>query len=427
MLYYTYLQIEKVSRKMEYITGAISLQAIFILYWAAYCIWYQGEIREAVYENVEKIKKCRTPQLGYHLYLCPDCLSVRLIPHSCKSRFCSSCGKIATDRWTDKYLSEILPVGYHHLVFTIPWQLRAICLENRAIMLNLMFSAASLSLQSWTREYGGYIPGIYIVLHTFGSDLKFNPHLHIIITAGGLSVDHGKWIHAPQDFLIPHKGLKKRWKYNVIKGLIDAHNRGLLQMPYLPKKEQYLNLRGIISVIAKLYWYINIGARLAEVGMTVKYIGRYTKKPVIAETRIISCNARWVIFRYKDYAKGGKSSVKKMGTFTFITYLVQHIPDKYFRNVRGYGLFSNRLRADLLPKARTLLNQPERPEEIQQKNWRERNLQTHGKDPLVCDRCSAQMVLILVCFAPEDTWLPRIGISLNERIPSKQLQINDTS
>jgi hypothetical protein len=224
-------------------------------------------------------------------------------------------------------------------------------------MFQLLFSAVSWSLQSWTKNYGGYIPGIYIVLHTFGSDLKFNPHFHVLITAGGLSVNHKKWIDAPKDFLMPQKGLKKRWKHAVIKSIIAANENNLLQMPFLPRKGQYLNLRGVISVIAKLCWYINIGARLLEVGMTVKYIGRYTKKPVIAEARIITCTHRWVIFKFKDYAKGGKTSIKKMGVFTFITYVTQHIADKHFRVVRGYGLFSNRVKGKLLPQARMLLDE----------------------------------------------------------------------
>ncbi len=95
-----------------------------------------------------------------------------------------------------------MPVAYHHLVFTIPWQLRAICLLNRAVILNILFSAAAMSLLSWTKDNGGYITGIYIVLHTFGSDIKFHPHLHILITAGGLSLDHQHWINAPDNFLM---------------------------------------------------------------------------------------------------------------------------------------------------------------------------------------------------------------------------------
>jgi hypothetical protein len=87
---------------MEYIIGVTTLQAIFTIHWVAYCTWYKGVIRPTVYENIKKILACRTPQLGYHLYQCPRCSDVRLIPHSCKSRFCSSCGKIATDKWAEE-------------------------------------------------------------------------------------------------------------------------------------------------------------------------------------------------------------------------------------------------------------------------------------------------------------------------------------
>lgn len=191
---------------MEYITG-IKLQDIFLLYWDAYCNWYKGTIREAVYENVKKIMKCRTFQLGYHMFKCPKCSTIRLMPHSCKSRFCSSCGKIATDKWTEERLSDVLSVEYHHLVFTVPWQLRSICMSNRQIVINILFAAVALSLMSWTKANGGYIPGIYAVLHTFGSDIKFNPHLHILITAGGLSLDRKKWISAPDNYLMPARQL----------------------------------------------------------------------------------------------------------------------------------------------------------------------------------------------------------------------------
>ena len=409
---------------MEYVTGKVTLRAIFALHWAAYCSWYKGVIRDAVYENVQKILSCRTFLLGYHLYQCPGCSAIRMMPHSCKSRFCSCCGKIATDKWTEERLSDILAVGYHHLVFTLPWQLRLICLVNRQVMFQLLFSAASWSLQSWTLQYGGYVPGIYIVLHTFGSDLKFNPHFHVLITAGGISFDHQKWISAPQNFLMPHKGLKKRWKHSVMKGLITANEKNLLEMPFLPKKCQYVNLRGVISTIAKLCWYINIGARLLEVGMNIKYIGRYTKRPVISETRLITCTDRWVIFKFKDYAQGGKTSIKKMGVFTFITYLTSHIQEKNFRVVRGYGLFSNRLKGTLLPKARILLKQASTSEMKPIKPWRERIAEYYGKDPFICETCGVEMILVQVCFEPPHTnLLSLLKLSKNDAIPQKQIRL----
>ena len=411
--------------KVEYITGKITLREIFLLHWASYMTWYTSKIRDVVIENVNKILKCRTPLLGYHMYQCRKCSNVRLIPHSCKTRFCNSCGKIMTDKWTEERLSDVLDVDYHHLVFTVPWQLRSITLANSKIMLGLMFKSASISLQSWTKKYGGYIPGIYCIVHTFGSDIKYHPHFHVIITAGGLSVNKKKWVDSSGDYLLPEKGLKKRFRHNVINLLIKANNKGLLKMPYLKKKGCYINLRGVVSVISRITWYIYIGARLLELEISIKYIGRYTKRPVIAETRIISLTDKWVTILFKDYNQGGIIKSKSMRVFTFITYLTNHIPEKYFRVIRAYGLFSNRLRGKLLPQTRKVLKQ-KKPLNPVFKSWRERTKNREGKDPLVCEICNIEMVLVFVCFTYQYAMTKKIGIKPDEIISSRQIKI-DTS
>lgn len=192
---------------MEYFTGVITLQYIFSQYWLFYVKWYTGKIREAVIENVSKILMCRTSALGFHVFQCKECKEVRIIPHSCKSRFCSSCGKVSTDKWVAEKLSDILEVAYHHVIFTLPWQLRIICLANREVMLNIFFKAVNKSIQEWTLKHGKYLSGFFTVLHSFGSDIKFNPHFHVLITAGGLSVDKKKWVETKGDYLMPEKGL----------------------------------------------------------------------------------------------------------------------------------------------------------------------------------------------------------------------------
>ena len=131
---------------MELISGNITLREIFLLYWESYLIWRHDEVREVVKENVNKILACRTPLLGFHINKCNQCGKIRLVPHSCKSRFCNSCGKIMTDRWTGERLSDVLRVEYHHLVFTVPWQLRSIAMANSEIILNL--------LQKYDRIFG---------------------------------------------------------------------------------------------------------------------------------------------------------------------------------------------------------------------------------------------------------------------------------
>ncbi len=401
------------------------MREIFLLYWASYLAWYTGAIRSVVIENVNKILQCRTPLLGYHMYKCKNCSNVRLMPHSCKSRFCNSCGKIMTDKWTDERLSDVLDVDYHHLVFTVPWQLRSITLANPKVMLGLMFRSVSISLQSWTKKYGGYTPGIYCIVHTFGSDLKYHPHFHVLITAGGLSLDKNQWIDSPGDYLLPEKGLKKRFRYQVVKQIIKANDKGLLQMPYLKKQGCYINLRGVISVISQLTWYIYIGARLLELEVSIKYIGRYTKRPVIAETRIISCTEKWVIFMFKDYNQGGRSNRKSMRLFTFITYLTNHIPEKHFRVIRAYGLFSNRLKGKLLFLTRRALNQKE-PIKFIHSSWRKRTKNRERKDPLVCKVCNIEMVLVFVCFTYQYDMNKKLGLKPDEVIPSGQIKI-DTS
>lgn len=137
-------------------------------------------------------------------------------------------------------------------------------------------------------------------------------------------------------------------------------------MPILSKTNELQNIRVVVSVISKLWWYIFIGTRLTEAGISIKYIGRYSKRPEIAETGILNVSDRWVIFRFKDYAEGGKSSVKKMGLITFIKYLVQHIPDTYFRLVRSYGLFSNCIKRKLCKNVLKILKK----ESEEQKNRR---------------------------------------------------------
>ncbi len=394
---------------MEYIAGKNYLREIFSKYWSGYAEWFKGEIREAVKENVEKMLKCRTPQLGFHEYRCPHCNTVRLVPHSCKSRFCNSCGKIMTDNWSEERLTEILKVGYHHLVFTLPWQLRAIILINRKTMLNLLFISVKKSILDWTSAHG-YTPGLYIILHTYGSDIKFNVHFHVIITSGGISIDGKKWIESQGGYLMPEEGLKKRWRYNVIHQMILANNKGLLEMPILKKTGKRINIRGLISVISKLQWYVYIGACLLEIGMTVKYVGRYTKKPVLAETRIKHYDSKWVIFSYKDYSNGSKKKVKKMRLYNFMTHLTNHIADKYFRIVRGYGIFSNRTKGEMLSRAKELIGDKTAIKSKEKKSWRERQIDRTGKDPLLCEKCQSAMILVYSCFHLEESHFSKLRI-----------------
>jgi hypothetical protein len=401
---------------MQRLTGRIALRDILLdnKNWDRFRATHKGRIRPAVGENIRRMLACRTPELGFHLYRCPDCGEERVVPHSCKSRMCSSCGKVAADRWADAVLNETLDVPYHHLVFSVPWQLRVLTLTNRKAMLNILFRSAADAVLEWCGRYGGFTPGLMEVVHTFGADLKFHPHVHVIVTAGGLSLDGKRWMALTRGWLMPQAGLKKRWRYQVTTRVGEAVRCGELSMPRVASGGR-LRWGAVLGAVLKLVWYVMIGTALKEVGFAVSYIGRYTRRPVIAEARILRFDERWVIFRYKDYAQGGQQSVKKLRVFDFIGRLIRHIPDKHFRMVRHYGLFATRVRGELLPRVRALLSQEE-PEPLAPPTWRERWQGCTGTDPLACPRCGREMVLVEYCFGAHGVLYARLGLERGQRI-----------
>jgi hypothetical protein len=175
---------------VELITGNITIKHILQHNnnWQRFYVKHKHRIRESVVENIGKLFLCRTQELGFHKYQCPHCGETVCVAHSCKSRICSSCGKLATDRWIASSLSQFPNVSYQHLVFTLPEEVRTLILLNRKLLLDALFRLASCTVASWAIRNKSYVPGIAMVLHTFGRDLKFNPHIHMLVTCGGLSL-----------------------------------------------------------------------------------------------------------------------------------------------------------------------------------------------------------------------------------------------
>ena len=201
---------------LETLSGHYTLKQIFQVNnnWANFITKHGDQLRPVIIKEVEKMLACRDPlKSGYHKYICESHPEVEVIvPHTCKSRFCASCGKLAVDNWIDQAMARFLDVPHHHLVFTIPEQLRHVFLYDRSL-LNILFTASSLAVLDWCRNTGGYLPGICSVIHTFGSQLNFNPHIHMLITSGGLHTHQTRFIANDH---IPWNMLKARWKYHVV-------------------------------------------------------------------------------------------------------------------------------------------------------------------------------------------------------------------
>jgi hypothetical protein len=243
--------------------------------------------------------------------------------------------------------------------------------------------------------------GILIVIHTFGADMKWHPHIHLIVSGGGLSLDGKSWIETDPRFLMHHGGLKKRWKYQVTTRMKKAHRQGLWSFPQSKDfLKQYTCFAAMLNKLWSLTWYAHIGASLLDPSFSVQYIGRYTKRAVMAEYRIVYYDGNIVRFSYKDYAEGGKTSYMTFKVYTFIGRLIRHIPDKHFPMIRYAGLFSNRWKHRYLPLARMaleLLNDPD-PVPNNSPSWAERQMDYLGYNPLICPRCDQPLRLVAILF-----------------------------
>ncbi len=336
------------------------------------------------------------------------------MPHSCKSRSCPSCGKLATDRWADGVLNDLIDVPYHPLVMSPPWQLRPIIALNRGVGLNLLARAAVGCLRQWARDQHDMRMGIVTVIHTFGGDLKWHTHVHLLVTEGGLSLDGQRWVRPYNlGWLISEAGVKKMWRSHCITAFREAHRSGKLRWE---AKSAFLKafpcFNKLLSRLYEMTGYVHIGAALLDPSATVRYIGRYTKRAVLAEYRITHYDGKTVRFAFRDYAEGGKTSYKTLPVLAFIGRLIRHIPDKHFKMVRYAGLFAPRWKARYQAQAQAALTRENKaatksapecePTKASLLPWRQRRLADKHVDPLMCSLCQVHMELIEVVFGSHE-------------------------
>jgi hypothetical protein len=242
-------------------------------------------------------------------------------------------------------------------------------------------------LLQYTAQHG-YRPGILSVLHTFGADLKFNAHLHLIITCGGLSLDgQNRWL---SNSYLHHACLRPMWRGAVLAAFKQLYRAGQLKPP--PQHRAIRSFETFNSYLTQFYqkeWYIQLGRSLEEKFRTLCYVGRYGKRPVLAESKIENFDGHFVTFSYRDRASGQHASLT-LPVAEFIGRLVQHIPDEHFRVVRHAGLFANRCRKTALALARTALQQ-NAPPPPQPNDWRALIRSTFGVDPLLCPTCQCPL------------------------------------
>lgn len=288
--------------------------------------------------------------------------------------------------------------------------------------MDYLFRAASGAIIDWCKEQG-FLPGITAVLHTFGSTLNFHPHIHILLTLGGLSKNDNFDFDVWQDnSFFPEKYLKTEFKRLLLKCLRKSAKEKLLKIPYCIKqiwwkKFKKMDFYSVSQELWSIIWYVYIGERLDNAEYTAKYIGRYAKRPCMSETNITDYNpeTKTVAFTYRDKI----SKTDKCETVSaeeFIGRIIRHIPEKHFRMIRYYGLYANCVKNQLMPIllyqisilfsiARLKFSPSEQPQ-----NWRERIIQLTGNDPLLCPYCNEQMELNKIVYRARDGTFKTVDI-----------------
>lgn len=284
----------------------------------------------------DKIASCHTAKLGYHRYRCSEesCKQQQTIYHSCGNRHCPFCGSLKTMDWINERRIELLPTAYYHVVFTLPHEWNGLFLAHRAAMFKLLFEAASQTLLAFGSNptYLGAVPGITTVLHTWGQDLSFHPHLHCIVSAGGMDSTTGKWVNAKRansKFLFPVAGLRK-----VFKAKFLALVRKL-------KVDAKIDVSRLITDTGKLTWNVYAKAPFGSADAVVEYLGRYTHKIAITKHRILAVSDTTVRFRYKDYQDGSKAKEMTLSREEFVRRFEMHILPRGFVKIRHYGYLQN--------------------------------------------------------------------------------------
>ena len=344
-------------------TSSLEVADILRRHGAAYRAAHAGHLSLAQLKVMSAIETCRTAALGGHVDACDDCGFVRIAYNSCRNRHCPKCQGAAARTWLAEREADLLPVGYFHVVFTLPAEIAAIAFHNKAVVYDLLFKAASetmLTIAADPHHLGARI-GITAVLHTWGSAMTHHPHIHMIVPGGGLSRDGQRWVSSRPAFLLPVRVLAKLFRRLFLTRFCEQHESGRLQFfgDQLGLADRRTFLRHLAPV-RKKQWVVYAKPPFAGPEAVLAYLSRYTHRVAISNRRLTTLDDADVTFRFKDYRRDGAD---RYGTMTlrvdeFIRRFLLHVLPKGFHRIRHYGLLASAGRKANLACARELLAAP---------------------------------------------------------------------
>lgn len=341
------------------------------------------------------IVDCRTAALGGHVDRCTHCDRVRISYNSCRDRHCPKCQSLKKAEWLEARRQHLLPVSYWHVVFTLPDALRPLALSNKRVVFNVLFAAAAATLLTLARDpkHLGAEIGFTAILHTWGQDLQFHPHLHCVVTGGGLDSRGQRWIATREGFFLPVKVLGRLFRGKFLNGLREARRQGELRGPAAALEEPSAWKR-LLDRLYDLDWIVYAKPPFGGPDHVFRYLGRYTHRVAISNHRLVALHDSRVTFEVRDYADGGKNKRLTLAAAEFIRRFLLHVLPPRFTRIRHYGLLASRNVHTRLARAHELLSSqpPAGPTETKTvpeapTTWWQRLLRLTGIDIMLCPYC----------------------------------------
>ncbi len=340
---------------------ALELADVFRRHGDAYRRAHDGHLGRVERRVMSAVELCRTAALGGHVEQCRDCGTVRHAYNSCRNRHCPKCQGQARAEWLAARQAELLPVGYFHVVFTIPPAAAEIAFQNKATVYAILFRAAAETLRvvaADPRHLGAEL-GVVAVLHTWGQSLLHHPHVHCVVPGGGPSLDGTRWVACRPGFFLPVRVLSRVFRRLFLEQLQTAfEGGGLAFLGDLAGLAEPAAFTRRLRKMRRVEWVVYAKPPFGGPAQVLAYLGRYTHRVAITNSRLFDVTDRQVAFRWRDYRHHGKAKVMTLGADEFIRrFLLHTLPDGFHR-IRHYGFLAIGHRAENLALCRRLLEVP---------------------------------------------------------------------
>jgi hypothetical protein len=344
---------------------ALEVAEVIREYGEAFLVKYGGTLTRTHKKALRDLARCRTAALGGHVQRCLDCGHERIAYNSCRNRHCPKCQALSRAHWLAREAESLLPVEYHHVVFTLPAEVAELALANPSLLYGLLFEAASATLCAVAanpKRLGAQL-GVLMVLHTWGQNLHHHPHVHCVCTGGGLSCtergdvhESPTWRSCRPGFFLPVRVLSRVFRGKYLDRLRQLFREGQLQFPEpLSPLAEPGCFEHLLATLGRHDWVVYAKRPFGGPAQVLKYLARYTHRVAISNSRLLQMEAERVTFRYKDYADARRHKTMTLSADEFLRRFVQHVLPARFVKVRHYGLLANRHRQYKLDLCRRLL------------------------------------------------------------------------